>query len=201
MKIIAAIALLSLSASAASSVPPVVDVDDAKPSGYFIPLNLVVQIRCGDFVGTGSRINSRTIITATHVIRPGGCSVGGNPVTAVFEQPGQDFAVVRTEAPADDRIVTSCAGYADGGEYFAVGYAFGKDFVVQRLAGSKSRVRGDGKFNGLTLLRGNTYPGMSGGPIVNDRGEIVGIVNAGPRSGYSVTLSRALADTYLCAGK
>ena len=197
MKLAVALALAAIAPAAAAVVPLPARSTSADPSGYFIPLNLVEKIECGPYIGTGARIDTSTVITAQHVVNAGHCKASGSAAVDINDEPGHDFTTLRATNPSDMRIAISCEGYVEGREYFAVGYAFGDDFVVQHLTGTGGRVR-HGKFAGLAILHGNTFPGMSGGPVVDINGAVVGIVNAGPTNGYSLSLSRPLADTYLC---
>ena len=47
------------------------------------------------------------------------------------------------------------------------------------------------------LLGPQVIPGMSGGPILNSRGEVVGVVNRYTRE-MPLSYSRALKDTSVC---
>jgi S1-C subfamily serine protease len=198
MKALAALAALTLATSAAPPVE-VPEEPGAIPSPYFIDLGLVERIRCGDFVGSGARIDSDLVLTAEHVVAGGACSIAGEPATLAYVDKGQDMAVLRTTHPVGGRMTLACAPYAEGREYFAIGYAFGSDFVVQRLTGTKTKMRGASRWRGDPILRGNIYQGMSGGPIVDANGAIVGIVNAGPKNGLGLGISLNLAGTYLCS--
>jgi S1-C subfamily serine protease len=201
MKLAIALALSAVvpaaaSVAPASPAPPVSAAAD--PTPYFLPLDLVEKIECGNKVGSGSRIDSDTVITATHVVDQGGCTIRGKPAEVIYSDPNQDFSVLRAADKSGSRMAISCAVPVEGAEYFAIGYAFGEDFVVQPLTGTASKVR-SGKFAGMKMLRGNIYPGMSGGPVIDRAGSIVGIVNAAPRNGLSSMLSLSLSGTYLCA--
>lgn len=201
MKLAIALALSAAVPAAAAVIPiqatpPI--AGQADPSPYFLPLDLVEKIECGNKIGSGSRIDTDTVITATHVVTDGGCTIRGKPAEVIYSDPKQDFSVLRTADKSSSRMAISCAAPVEGAEYFAIGYAFGDDFVVQPLTGTSSKVRA-GQFAGMKMLRGNIYPGMSGGPVIDRTGSIVGIVNAAPRNGLSSMLSLSLSGTYLCA--
>jgi S1-C subfamily serine protease len=50
----------------------------------------------------------------------------------------------------------------------------------------------------LGSLDGSVRQGMSGGPIINDRGEVVGVITAMPRENSDITLSQEMRDTQFC---
>lgn len=194
-----ALALLALGLSTGATPQP----SEVLPNPFFIKLDLVERLSCEDGIsGSGARIDSDKVVTAYHVIKAGvSCSIGGVPTEVIYASEKLDLAVLH--APKftlnESRMVINCNGMGKSDQFYAVGYAFGTEFVVQRLLGTGSkRTKGDAKFGGMDVLKGNSYPGMSGGPIVNEDGEIVGIVNASMGGGVSISLSRSLADSYLC---
>lgn len=191
--ILAIAAALFLVAPAPAATPNVPVV----PSPYFIKLDLVEQIICADRTGSGARIDGDLVLTAEHVIEGGPCTIGGALVEVVHVDRKADMAVLRTARRSFTRIALSCAPFREGRAYYAIGYAFGSDFVVQRLMGTKSKTP-EGRWQGQALLRGQVFHGMSGGPIVDENGGLVGIINAVSKSGVALSVSKPLAETYLC---
>lgn len=207
MKVLAAVAAVFLalaSPAAADSGDVGIDIKAAAfPTPYFMDLSLthliVCEVKHGRYMGTGTSINASDILTAYHVVAEGKCSVQGMPVTTVYSDPVGDVAVVRFPpgARSERRATISCAGFKEGGDYFAVGFALGTDFAVQHLTGTNDELRAKGR--PWALLRGNVFHGQSGGPIYDRDGRIVGIVNAAPDDGTPWALSLPLSETYLCA--
>jgi len=193
-----------LDAAIANSVTPTsVEAQDGEMlNPYFINNDLVVQVRCGGSTGTAAWIDRNTLITAQHVTRNGACSIKGQAAATVYEEARLDFAVLRSasDAPERMRMAVSCAGFKDGARYFGVGFALGRHFVTQPFTGTRyfeTRRRRDA-FAGMSMLRGYSFRGMSGGPVVDESGNIVGIVNGGLQDGRGVMLSRSMRETYLC---
>lgn len=192
-------------ASALLFNPASLSAHDSQPSGYFINTNLIKQLVCkeqdgGIASGTAFYINSHTLITAEHVVADSTCEIDGKPVTMSEENVKLDYAIVKTaeDAPDPSEVLNwSCDHFNKGETYLAVGYAFGEDLVVQSLRGSNMHEDQEG-FADETRLIGNDFPGMSGGPIFDSRGYVVGIVNGGDKDGRSSAVSRELGQTSLC---
>lgn len=187
--------LVALSLVGASPAP------DAFVPGYFIPLDLVKKLDCegpsGGVSGSGSYIDADLILTAAHVASGRVCKVDGFPAETVHVDGKLDIAVIRTAFPQKGRISISCQKPKSGDQVFAVGYAHGEDFVVQRYAATGTKAsRFHGPFAGLTVFKGHGYGGMSGGPIFDGSGQMVGILNAGNATG--MMMGRMLGETYLC---
>jgi S1-C subfamily serine protease len=175
-----------------------VPANEALPSPFFLELDLIERITCGNAMGSGVRIDGDLVLTADHVVAGRTCTIDNVPVELVHEDGERDIAIIRTASISPSRMPLSCAGFVTGRMYLAVGYARGEHLVVQRLQGTGGTETRDGRFLGLSELRGLIFPGMSGGAIVDETGQLVGIVNAGNAAGLS--LSRGLGDTFLCGG-
>jgi S1-C subfamily serine protease len=78
---------------------------------------------------------------------------------------------------------------------FAIGYAGGWSWQTMTRHLATYQVSRDG----LQVLIGypSVIPGMSGGAVVNERGEVVGIINAYVK-GSPLSFSRPLKDTSIC---
>ena len=95
--------------------------------------------------------------------------------------------------------------------YLAAGYAFGARLTVHglRYGGGRGHIhelkdgRPEARGDDFPLLEGLAFPGMSGGPVVDLEGRLVGIVNgsnalAAPHPMRASALFRDLRSTALC---
>lgn len=190
--------LVAYTAALMALASPTIALSEALPSPFLINLGDIDLIECTTKRGTGVRIDEDLLLTAAHVVSEDTCSVRGAPVELIYFNGDKDVAVVRTKGLNPSRMTYTCSGFKRGETYFAVGWAGGTDLVVNRVRATGLN-RQSGDFKGLAVLRGLTFHGMSGGAVVNQDGELVGLVNAGNSSGLS--LSRPLTDLYLCGAK
>lgn len=133
----------------------------------------VVQVVCEDRKGTAVKIGDDSYITAAHVAVASGCEIDGTPVVNVEVDTARDYAIVR--GPSSRRSAKySCRGFLPDTEYLGVGYAFGwKNLTYQPLRSSGFKVVGEP----TQMFTGEVIPGMSGGPVFDRSGAVVGIVN------------------------
>lgn len=150
----------------------------------------VEQVICSNSRGTAFEAGGK-IISVAHVTTNPGCSINSVPIIASNSET-QDFSIIAGKARGY-RI--NCNGFRDGEMYWAVGYANG--LAIQEVI----TLVGTGEYasNGMAVLWGwpTVIPGMSGGPVINLRGEVVGTINMYNRI-LPVSLSVALKDTPLC---
>jgi hypothetical protein len=188
---------LLLFSAAAAAADPTVDA----PSPYLIDNNVIPEIACGKWGGTGVYVGNGLIATARHVVEIGGCTVGGIPAVLVQSSitPGLDFALLQIPGKVRVRALIDCGGFREGELYLATGYAEdGNATVTQGLTGSSARSH-DRTFDNLAIFRGSVTQGMSGGPIVRaDNGALVGIIVANSIDGITQVLGLPLSDTPLC---
>jgi len=147
----------------------------------------VVVVSTGDKLGSGVIVStSGAILTANHVI------AGASQITVVFfdgtevrasvasADPKHDIATLTPAALPSVVVPTPLGGGAGiGTEIVAVGNPLGLEESVS--AGSVSRLNRaadttDGTFSGLIQFDAAVNPGSSGGPLLNSRGLVVGIV-------------------------
>jgi S1-C subfamily serine protease len=179
-------------ASSAPEAPPPAELH-ASPSPYFIDTALVERISCDEGTGSGSWIAGDRVLTAAHVVAAGNCLVQGKPTRPIYLDEDRDIAILQTQAQTETVMEMSCDAPVHGGHYIAIGYAFGVEKPVeQRLRGTTFSM------DGFSVLKGNIFGGMSGGPVVNDDGEIVAIVNMYRTNGTSLSFMRSLSSTSLC---
>jgi formylglycine-generating enzyme required for sulfatase activity len=188
---------------------------------------VLVEVNNGKSYGTAFCIANGFFVTNEHVVRD--LSVGEH-VTLIL-RPGEKeqqkvaariariakesdlallFVAALTDSPAlplgDDSMLTETQ------EVVAFGYPFGSDLALGQgeypaTTVSTGRISALRKTQGQLVaiqLEGALNPGNSGGPVLNNRGEVIGIVEAGiPGAGINVAIPvdilRSLLETVTLA--
>jgi putative serine protease PepD len=154
------------------------------------------QLANGDFPrsGAGSGVifdDQGHILTNNHVVDDAsrlevtladGTNVSG---TLVGRDPGNDLAVVKIDV-AKDKLRTAPFGDSDllkAGQFaIAIGNPFGLDRTITTgVISSTGRTRGDSgrrPIRNMIQTDAAVNPGNSGGPLLNSRGEVIGINTA-----------------------
>ena len=183
-----------------------------------IEFRAIAMIQCGASRGTAFWVTGTILASARHVTANGPCfilpelvsgrgtsrssgegwwrGIDGAPVRVIHEDAARDFALLR--GPRNRHpLAVGCRGFREGRAFWATGWAQGLYRHTARLVATGGRSPGEGGGAGLRILVGEVYPGMSGGPVVDASGRVVGIVN---RRAVMAPLaqSRSLADTILC---
>jgi serine protease Do len=114
----------------------------------------------------------------------------------VGRDPKTDIAVVKIDGPADLHPLT--LGDSDklkvGDWVIAVGSPFGlEQTVTAGIVSAKGRVIGSGPYDDFIQTDASINPGNSGGPLVNMRGEVVGINTAIIASGQGIGFAIPIA--------
>lgn len=142
-------------------------------SGDNFPVNdsVIARVECGISMGTAVKIGPDKYITARHVISSGNCTVGGQPLKNVEHDGDLDFSTF-TGPASDKSAVVSCRGFVAGRHYLAVGFgnAFYETMWQPWIASEITR-------EAYRSFVGEAIPGMSGGPVIDKAGAIVGVVN------------------------
>ena len=143
--------------------------------------------------GSGSYVGNGLILTAGHIV--GGEGYGALEFTITFEN-GFEFISTKfyLEEAADvgfifigdcnsPILVFDDEGYSRGDIAYVYGNPFGWDYCFSVSKGIISSVNRDceGFFGEKIMLQidAAAYPGCSGGPVVDDEGEIIGILVGG----------------------
>lgn len=191
------IVLASKEPAAAPDTPPVVTVEFARVR--LIQCGLGKQAR----VGTAFVYAKDRVMTAWHVASPGNCLDvdTGQPLTLVKSEPELDFATMemKIKGPVSSSRI-DCTGFNTGKTYFSIGWAYGESLVMTTLHATpfytpKSDMIQKMYAGTLRILTGNIYKGMSGGVIIDENGDIVGMNQA---TAHNTGYSREMMYTYLC---
>ena len=169
--------------------------------GIPVPLYSIKRVYCLTGSGTAFLVARDTYVSAFHVSHLGSCTVDGRTINPIVTEAAKDFVVFK--APSGDArpLRVSCKGFIEGEQYRGIGFPAGNDMVVTKLVAGHYIVGDylpDLKFRGMRFLRGIIPHGMSGGPIVDRRGVVIGI-NSATTNNDTQGLSRDLADTQLCS--
>jgi putative serine protease PepD len=151
----------------------------------------VVSVRAGNASGTGFLIDDQGhILTNHHILEAGSASsvsVTGPdgrrlPATVVGSDPEHDLAVLRIEPGAALRALPfgSSAAVRVGEQVLAVGSPLGlSGTVTSGIVSAVDRsVRIGGSRQPAMQTDASINPGNSGGPLVNARGEVIGVNTA-----------------------
>jgi hypothetical protein len=185
--------MLKLLVGAALVAAPV-PVAPSETITIYVQYPQVAQVRCLVARGTAFRAAGKWI-SVEHVTSQGGCFVEGQPIVSPANEKGLDFSIIGPAKLKGLRI--DCSGFKKDEFYYAIGFAHGHP--IQRLIILKGT--GDHADNGMAVLFGSPtlIPGMSGGPILNSKGAVVG-VNSMYSKVFPLSLSRELKDTSVCKG-
>ncbi len=157
-----------------------------------------------DGAGTGFLINDHTVVTAQHVVEGmHSCTINGVAIKMNEGDKALDYTTLSIETRGLESLPIRCEGFKRGENYYAIGYARGARFTMNRLIASgrfEDATDEQGQDIGIHLreLRGTAIPGMSGGPILDKDGYVVGITVAISTIGVDRVFSRELKETHLC---
>ncbi len=153
----------------------------------------VVRVRADGATGSGVVINNRgVIVTSLHVLR------GARRARVLFEtgleadaavisaQPENDVAVLQAERIPDDlkaATLRSAKNLVEGEHVTAVGFPYGigpsvSSGVISGLGREYDSPDGKHRLRSLIQFDAAANPGSSGGPLVDDAGQVIGIVAA-----------------------
>lgn len=149
----------------------------------------VVVIRAGDALGTGVvAADDGRILTANHVI----AKAKADDITVTFADGTKARAKVASSDPAHDvatltpaslpelLVPATLGGKVDvGAAVVAIGNPLGLTYSVSSgvVSGlNRSSGTNDGDFSGLIQFDASVNPGSSGGPLLDGRGRVIGIV-------------------------
>jgi S1-C subfamily serine protease len=155
------------------------------------------------FPASGIAISADTILTADHVVeRDEDIKVilaDGTEVNAKLlgRDPGSDLAVLKLEKASATPAEVSKAPARVGQFVLAIGRPSSKgiesSFGSVNAIGGPVRTGRGGRLEGFIKTDVVSYPGFSGGPLVNGDGTIFGINTSGFGSGSAITIPADIA--------
>jgi hypothetical protein len=161
----------------------------------FVQYPMVHRVDCAEGRGTAFRAGANHWISVAHVTAMHDCRIDGAPVTVTEQDGVNDFSRLDTATGAPNGFRINCHGFVPGQWYWSVGFAGGAPWQTALAVYATYAKAPDGK---RVLIGPNDFiPGMSGGPVLNEAGEVVGTVNAYV-PGTPISLSRELKDTSAC---
>jgi len=153
--------------------------------------------------GSGVVIGRNTVLTALHVVYGNSCAIEGQPVKIISSSVSEDVAIISVNLLTNSPIARySCDGFKSGERYVSFGFASsGAKYEPLIAANNTVSTNPSNKFpfqvDNLSVLKGTILHGMSGGPIINDNGLIIGINNGSDSK--SIVGSRPISETPLCS--
>ena len=164
----------------------------------YVSYDAVEIVICNGGRGTAFRTGIGAYTSVNHVTSQPGCKIDGVPVDVTYKDEETDYSSVRTKVFGKG-LKINCEGFKDGEVYLAVGHARG--LPVQRAMFVQSSYAWTllAPWKGFHTLIGKErfIPGMSGGPVLNSKGEVVGLVN-GYSSILPLSFSQPLSETAAC---
>lgn len=159
-------------------------------------------VQCGQDHGTVFATEDGDFITAAHVARGGNCRLNAShPIRVMNYYDRADYARGRAGS-FDGSLRVSCEPIIAGEQYIMVGYPAGTDQAIHvfgRATGDSHDIDQPGvRIDGLVSIRGGgVVRGMSGGPVLNQNGDVVGIISAVSASSR-ITLVQPIINTRYC---
>jgi hypothetical protein len=174
---------------------PVSAVPQTTSSLELVHYPLVHRVDCLEGRGTAFRVGGVHWLSVAHVTALHACSIDNQPITVTEQDGKRDFAQLDAGIMPANGFKINCKGFIPGHWMWAVGYPWGGPVQIAMPVYVAYAKTDDGR---RVLIGEHTFiPGMSGGPVLNEQGEVVGLVNAYV-PGTSVSISRDLRDTSVC---
>ena len=118
----------------------------------------------------------------------------------VGRDPNTDLALIKIDPPENSHLIPLPLGNSDdlqiGSWVVAIGSPFGlEQTVTAGIVSAKGRIIGSGPYDDFIQTDASINPGNSGGPLINMKGEVVGIntaiVASGQGIGFAIPISLA----------
>lgn len=196
MRLLCAAAAIAMVTGCTSSLPPGVEMGGP-----------TVRFEVGDGIGSGVYIGNGTIITAAHVVGNNKkvtirSDVGdAQQAEVLWVNPGYDIAAVRPEKPERLRpAFLNCRIPRVGEQIRAEGNPMGLAFISMSgyVAGKEQEIA---NWRSVVVMDLTTLPGMSGGPVFSEFGDVVAITVATQTAagGAPVAMGLAVPGSAVCS--
>lgn len=164
----------------------------------FVSHPYVEKLSCQRGSGTAFKISDGRWISVNHVTEIGGCLLDGKPITVTHADSYGDFSVFTVDDNRRGGIEVNCNGFNDRQWYFGVGHGMG--YTIPQAKAVRYSILytlfGSDRWG---IFEANRFvPGMSGGPVLDQTGRVVGTVNAYGTTAR-ISFSRPLSRTILCS--
>jgi S1-C subfamily serine protease len=193
------------------AIPPLVNTPGIRQAASVTAKVIAAGCDGGAEAGSAWPLASGYFVTNAHVVA-GASSVevdapngGRHPATVVLFDPNTDLAILYTSGFALKPLVVLSTAPERGSDGAVIGYPGGnaEQVVPAAVSGTESargyNIYGDTLVTReIEVLAARVIPGNSGGPIVNDGGQIIGVVFAAsttqPNVGYALTIPQVSPD-------
>ena len=144
----------------------------------------VYQVHAGSGIGTAFYIGNDEWLTAAHVVndqssvtlRRGGVSLAAS---VLGTDVGGDLAILRASGSGVQPLgFGKLSDIGPGHPVFSVGFPLNVAFEPSVTSGVLSRIESDPNLGTVVVTDAALNPGNSGGPLVNNCGEVIGLVVA-----------------------
>lgn len=164
----------------------------------------IYRIKCGKSFGTGVMISPTAMTTAAHVVgKSSSCTADINGSKVNFKviriEKTHDFALLETKKHISAHRTVNCGGIVNGNDYSIAGYQYGETFgvVPAKPVDLYYDIEGSGPDN-LRAMKGTTYRGMSGGPVIQNDGKVAGFLVGEMYDGTKNNAVKEYRDVSLC---
>lgn len=156
--------------------------------------------------GTVWVVRKDVYATAFHVVQNSDmCLIDDEPATILQSEPDKDFALVSSNTGDMVPLKYSCADFQPGKHYFGIGYPPPRGLTITHLVATNTFFTPYPEdidmqsLLGSRVMWGPIYHGMSGGPVVDINGTVIGI-NSATSAPTPFSESQPLSATSLCKG-
>ena len=151
-------------------------------------------------------VSPRYMTTAAHVVgKSRVCNVqieGVRPrtitLTVVRVEQDHDFALLRSKENFPDHRMINCDGIYLEDSYAIAGYPFGGPFKVSEAEPIDRYYNTQDGPKHLRAMDSNTHRGMSGGPVIQSDGRVVGYLVGEMRDGTRNDVVKEYRDVSVC---